>query len=454
MLSLYYRLPYFLKCIIATFRGYILKNNRTLNREKYLAEIRDRDTWNKIQIKDYQQELIKEMLFYCINYVPYYRDYHNEQSKNNNWDPLVLSNWPILEKDVVRNNPDRFISEKYNKADLVNIATSGTSGKPMSFWFSREALSYWYALYEHRIKVWNGVNEKDKWANFGGQLICEIGRGNPPFWVYNFAMNQLYLSSYHLSSKNIRDYASALHYYKVKYVLGYVSSIFTIANEALKQSIELPKLSVVITNAEPLLEGQREVITKAFNCKVIQTYSGCEFSFSANENLNKDMFVWPEAGKMEVQGEDGKIENYGKGELIVTGLINKAMPLIRYRVGDSIEILEADRDLMPFDRIGQIFGRTDDLVVTSKGEKVGRLDPVFKFDLKIKEAQIIQEDFELFTVNVVPDIGFSQTDVSIITERLKDRVGKSVVVNVVSLSEIPRSANGKFKAVISKVKNK
>ena len=60
----------------------------------------------------------------------------------------------------------------------------------------------------------------------------------------------------------------------------------------------------------------------------------------------------------------------------------------------------------------------------------------------------------MFTVNVVPDIGFSQTDVSIITERLKDRVGKSVVVNVVSLSEIPRSANGKFKAVISKVKNK
>lgn len=454
MLAIYYRLPYFLKCIIASFRGFILKGNRTLNREKYLAEIRDRDTWSKKQIKDFQQKLIKEMLAYCIEYVPYYRDYHNEQSINKNWDPLVLSNWPILEKEFIRENPDRFMSEKYKKGDLVNIATSGTSGKPMSFWFSREALSHWYALYEYRIKIWNGVKDKDIWANIGGQLICEIGRSKPPFWVYNYAMNQLYLSSYHLRSENICDYVSALQYYKVKYLLGYVSSIFTIANEALKQSIELPKLSVVITNAEPLLEGQREVISKAFNCKVIQTYSGCEFSFSGNENLNNDMFVWPEAGKMEVQGEEGEIKNHGKGELIVTGLINRAMPLIRYRVGDSVEIIEADRDLMPFDRIGQILGRTDDLVVTSKGEKVGRLDPVFKFDLKIKEAQIVQEDFEMFTVNVVPDVGFSQMDISIITKRLKDRVGKNVVVNVVSLTEIPRSANGKFKAVISKVRSK
>lgn len=451
MLSLYYRLPYFLKCIIASFRGYILKSNRTLNREKYLAEIRDRDTWSKKQIKDFQQELIKEMLAYCIEYVPYYRDYHNEQSKNKNWDPLVLSNWPILEKDIIRKNPDGFISEKYKKGDLVNIATSGTSGKPMSFWFSKEALSYWYALYEYRTKIWNGVNDNDVWANMGGQLVCEIGRSKPPYWVYNYAMKQLYLSSYHIRPETIQDYLEVIKKHKVQYILGYVSSIFSLANESLKQGLVLPKLKVVITNAEPLLEGQRDIISKAFQCHVIQTYSGCEFSFSGNENPNLDLFVWPEAGKMEVEIKKGEVSEYGLGELIVTGLVNKAMPLIRYRVGDSVELVESDRDYLPFDRITQVIGRTDDLVITASGERVGRLDPVFKFDLLIKEAQIIQEDYTLFTVNVVPDSGFSKVDEDIIVERLTDRVGKDCKVNVICVSEIPKGANGKFKAVISKV---
>lgn len=453
MLTLYYRLPYFLKCFVATLRGYVLKSNRNLNRSKYLKEINERDTWSKYQIKEYQQVLIKEMLAYCIKYVPYYRDYNKLRSKNSNWDPLILSNWPILEKDLIRKDPDRFLSDQYNKKTLVNIPTSGTSGKPMSFWFSKEALSYWYALYEYRIKMWNGVSDKDNWANFGGQLVCEIGRTKPPYWVKNYAMNQLYLSSYNIRPDTIKDYANALIDYKVKYVLGYVSSIFSIANESLKQKISLPQLKVVITNAEPLLEGQREIISKAFKCKVIQTYSGCEFSFSGNEDLNQDMFIWPEAGKLEVTSETGVISNYGKGELIVTGLINRAMPLIRYRVGDSVEIIEADRINLPYDRFGQIFGRTDDLLISNNGDLVGRLDPVFKFDLKIKEAQIIQEDYGLFTVNVVPDIGYSSKDVNAISERLKERVGKNAIVNVLTLETIPRGANGKFKSVISKVKH-
>lgn len=98
-------------------------------------------------------------------------------------------------------------------------------------------------------------------------------------------------------------------------------------------------------------------------------------------------------------------------------------------------------------------GRTDDLLVSTNGEFVGRLDPVFKFDLKIKEAQIIQEDYGLYTVNVVPDIGYSSQDVKTISDRLRERVGKNSVVNVISLETIPRGANGKFKAVISSIKS-
>jgi phenylacetate-CoA ligase len=452
VLKIYYKLPYFLKCLIASLRGIALVRNRKLNRKQLVFEIAQRDKWTAKQVKEYQDTLVKNMLRYCIMHVPYYRNYHQSQKNNTNWNPEEIDSWPILEKDSIRLQPDLFLSDEFKKSELVNIATSGTSGKPMSFWFSREALSYWYALYEYRTKIWNGVNDNDTWANMGGQLVCEIGRSKPPFWVYNFAMKQLYLSSYHLNPNTVKDYAKALHKHKVKYILGYVSSIFSLANEALKQGIELPQFKVVITNAEPLLDGQREVIGKAFKCPVIQTYSGCEFSFSGNENLDLNLFIWPEAGKMEVLTTENKILPYGLGELIVTGLVSKAMPLIRYRVGDTIEISQGGLNTLPFDIITKIHGRTDDMVITASGEKVGRLDPVFKFDLKIKEAQIIQEDYSLFTVKIVADIGYSEKDALTITERLKDRVGKSSIVNIELLDQIPRGANGKFKSVISKVK--
>lgn len=453
ILNIYYKLPYFLKCIIASVKGWKLKKNRIINRKKWLKEIKERDKWNNSELKAFQDKLVKQMLSSCIKNVPYYRDYNSSQSKNPDWDPLKVESWPILEKDYVRNNPGKFISDEYNKQDLLSISTSGTSGKPMKYWFSKDAISYWYALYESRIKIWNGVSDNDKWANIGGQLICEVNRIKPPYWVINISMKQLYLSSYHINSETVFDYIMAIKKYRIQYILGYVSSIFNLANESLKQGIELPKLKLVITNAEPLLEGQRRVISKAFNCKVVQTYSSCEFSFSANEDMAGDMYVWPEAGKIEVVDKNGVISNYGLGELIVTGLINKAMPLIRYRVGDYISIKKGGDKKLNYDYIDEIFGRTDDLIVTKSGKLIGRLDPVFKFDLNIKEAQIIQEDYLRFTINIVPDNGFSEKDSQSIEQRLKDRVGNDIFVNFEFMNQIPRSANGKFKAVISKIKN-
>ena len=37
---------------------------------------------------------------------------------------------------------------------------------------------------------------------------------------------------------------------------------------------------------------------------------------------------------LEVLKENGEISTNGKGELLVTSLINYAMPLIRYKIGD------------------------------------------------------------------------------------------------------------------------
>ena len=54
------------------------------------------------------------------------------------------------------------------------------------------------------------------------------------------------------------------------------------------------------------------------------------------------------------------------GDVIITNLINKTMPFIRYDLGDFVEVLD-DRQF-PNKKIGRIHGRFDDIITLDNGE--------------------------------------------------------------------------------------
>ena len=79
---------------------------------------------------------------------------------------------------------------------------------------------------------------------------------------------------------------------------------------------------------------------------------------------------------------------------------------------------------------------------------IGRLDPVFKGGMRLLEAQIIQVALDEIHVKVVPAAGYSEVDAQSIAARVRDRMG-TVTVKVIEVAEIPRSANGKLRAVVN-----
>ena len=97
-------------------------------------------------------------------------------------------------------------------------------------------------------------------------------------------------------------------------------------------------------------------------------------------------------------------------------------------------------------------GRTDDVLYTTDGRAVGRLDPVFKADLPFRETQIIQEARRRVRVRYVPAPGFSDAAIAQLAERLRDRLGRVEVVWE-HVDRIPRGANGKFRAVMCMLPN-
>jgi phenylacetate-CoA ligase len=93
-------------------------------------------------------------------------------------------------------------------------------------------------------------------------------------------------------------------------------------------------MTVAITNAEPVFEYQRKMISKAFRCPVRETYGMAEIVASASECHKNQLHLWPEVGWIEVFENGQAVKNGTSGDLVCTGLFNADMPLIRYRVGD------------------------------------------------------------------------------------------------------------------------
>ncbi|HWP42038.1 MAG TPA: AMP-binding protein [Blastocatellia bacterium] len=451
----YHRMPPFARSVGASLRGYYLRSWRYgAETETLVAEAIEREKWSREKWLAWQQERLSLLLHRAATRVPYYRRQWSERRRRGDrasWE--YLENWPVLEKESIRQEPGAFVADGLDTRRMFHVHTSGTTGKPLDIWYSRPTARAWYALFEARCRRWYGVSRHDRWAILGGQLVTPAGSRRPPFWVWNAALNQLYMSSYHLAPDLIEHYLDALRRYRIRYVLGYTSSLYELAQEALRLGRRDLKMAVALTNAEPLFDYQREEIEAAFQCPVYETYGMAEIAAAASECESRSLHLWPDVSHIEVVRDDEPVSSGSSGELIATGLLNIDMPLIRYRVGDRIRLMGADETCdcgrtLPL--LASIEGRLDDVLYTSDGRRIGRLDPVFKANLPVREAQIIQESLASVRVLYVPAAGFTAAAGRSIIERLRSRMG-AIAVTLEEVDKLPRGANGKFRAVICNI---
>jgi phenylacetate-CoA ligase len=446
--NLYHRLPPVARSVVASLRGYYLNWWRyDKQTEKLVAEALERDSWNSAQWEKWQTERLSLILHRAVTRVPYYRNLWNERRKSgdkSSWE--YLENWPVLEKQTLRVRGAEFVAEDCSRSKMFHDHTSGTTGTSLDLWSTESTVKQWYALFEARCRRWSGVTRHDRWAILGGQLIAPVSQKKPPFWVWNAGLNQLYLSVYHLSPNLALFYLDALVKYRVKYLLGYPSAIYFLAQQAIRLNYQNLKLSVVITNAEPVYEYQRNLIESAFACPVRETYGMAEIAAAASECNQGSLHQWPDTGLIEIASRPA--DEHQTGDLICTGLINADMPLIRYQVGDRGSLSDATcqcEKSLPL--LGKIEGRSDDVLYTRDEKRIGRLDPIFKSNLPIVEAQIIQQSLDLLKVLYVPAENFSPRTTEILAERLRERMGE-IEILFEEVSEIPRTNRGKFRAVI------
>ena len=420
---------------------------------EFVNDYQTRERWTQAQWHLWQAEQLKSILSSCVQHVPYYRAHWTDAQKHAALQG-ELSALPLLEKDPIRSNSKAFLREDIHPPRSQVFLTSGSTGTPISSYYTLPELRQSLALREVRSAGWAGVSFKRPRATFSGRMVEPDPASRGPYYRFNAAERQVYFSPFHLRPDTAQQYVDALNRHRIEWGTGYAVSYYLLARFMLEKGIAPPQhLKAIITTSEKLTADMRVVMEKAYGCRVYEEYSTVENAIFASECEHGRLHVSPDVSGVEILRPDGSACLPGEaGEVVVTTLAKVYQPLVRFRLGD---VAMWDADACPCGRempvIKEVVGRIEDVVVGPDGRQMVRFHGVFVNQPHVREGQIIQEALDLIRVKIVPSDGFGQVDVDEIVHRIQQRLGDSVKVIVESVDEIPRTKAGKFQAVISKM---
>jgi phenylacetate-CoA ligase len=453
--ALYDALPVFAQDLACTFAGYQRSRARfTPHFHRTLAELERTASAPLPELHAIQWRRLQRLVEHARREVPYYAglapavDAGDPQASIR----ATLARVAPLEKRSYRDRCEEFLARNLDRRQLIKGKTSGTTGSALPLWYTREALAEEFATFWRGRRA-AGADLYDPNLTFNGQTIVPFEQARPPFWRTNHWGRQTLFSLYHGTPANLRHYVDAIHRTPAVYAQGYPSAMHLVARAMLEAERPLPpgRLRACFTSSESLLAFQRETIERAFGARVRDRYGVSEFCVSMFECAQGRLHVDMEFGIVEVEVEE-EGEDWERGPLLVTGFANEATPLIRYRVGD---VGTRSKRPCPCGRAGDVFldvdGRIEDYVMTPDGRLVGRLDHVFKEQLDVAEAQVLQETRDALEVLVVRRPGYDDASERALRKEFRTRLGDEIRIEIRYVESIPREKNGKLRAVKSAI---
>jgi phenylacetate-CoA ligase len=327
----------------------------------------DIETASREELTDLQDDRLAEMVGHAYENVPFYRESLDEADVTPDDVTSVedIERLPFTTKEHLRDNyPDGLFAVPDDEIIRIH-ASSGTTGKPKIVAYTEEDLQVWYDAMARSLYA-GGVRPGDTVQNAYGYGLFTGGLG------FHDGVEELGATVIPTAAGNTQrqiEMAQDLGSDALACTPSYCLYLAERAEEMGMGPRDLPLSSVVI-GAEPFTDQMREEIEAALDVTAIDVYGLSEIigpgvsieCAEAQEGLHiwEDYFypeiIDPETGEVLPEGEEG--------ELVLTTLSKRAMPVLRYRTGDitslNYDTCECGRTHV---RMGNVTGRTDDLLI-------------------------------------------------------------------------------------------
>lgn len=450
--SLYLKLPVFAQNWVCGLQGWRIQRARFgPDFRRLLAEAQERERWPEARVIAYRDQRLAAFVRHAVDTTRYYREMFDSLALTPD-DIRTLDDvrkLPVLTKATVQARPDDFFSSAVPPQHVTIQHTSGTTGGGLRFAVSRDAASAQWAIWQ-RYRAWHGL-ALDTWMGyFGGRSVVPVSQSRPPYWRINRPGRQILFSGYHLSPATLGDYVDELRRRRPPWLHGYPSLLALLAGWLLQrgQTLGYP-LRWVSTGAENLLAQQREVMTRAFGVAPIEHYGMAEAVANVSQCPRGRMHVDEDFAAVEFIPQE-----WGGCSVVGTNFTNPAFPLVRYEVGDVVELDDGACDCgRPGRLVKQVDGRREDYVILKNGARLGRMDHIFKDMMNVREAQIVQREPGRLTVRIVRNAGYRELDEATLRAEFFKRVGDQADVAFEYVEQIPRSRTGKLRLVVSEIQH-
>lgn len=405
-----------------------------------------------------QDRRVARMVAHAAATVPYYRDTLRalRMSPDDVRTAADLARLPILERRQLQEDPERFLSSARPRSEYLELRTGGSSGAPLSVHHDPLSVLENTAHGERHHATLRRLTGKRRFRS----LLVGSPRGADAelrAFASRFALVPRAAAGEIIHcrmSDRPEEVARAIAGRQPDAVLGYGSYLERIAQileEAHPRGVA-PR--VFAYGGDAMASSARERIVNRLGAAVWSSYQAVECLKIAFECARgAGLHVHADLCALRVVDREGNdVAPGGRGEVVISNLVNRATVLLNYRLGDEVTLVEGRCGCgSPLPLVSFPEGRVEDWFPLPSGERVytQSLRTLFTDERDVWRYQIVLERPSALRVALVAADG---ADRAVIASRVGAAiarvVGAGVAISVDYVDDVERTADGKVRAVV------
>jgi phenylacetate-CoA ligase len=393
-----------------------------------------------------RQELFE---FHCKEN-SFYRSFVGDKTIDS-WEDI-----PVMQKADLQKPLEERLSTSFPKKKVYVNKTSGSSGHPFMFAKDKFCHALTWAEILDRFG-WYGLDFHSSYqARFYGIPLDGFGYRKERF---KDQLSRRYrFPIFDLSDEKMEQFLKVFRRKKFDYINGYTSSVVLFAKFLQKKKIILnqvcPTLKYCVVTSEMLYESDKQLMQKVFGVPVVNEYGASELDLIAFTNAKDEFVVNSETLFVEILDEyDTPVPNGTSGRIVITGLYNRAHPMIRYDIGDTGILAPSSTYKKPM--LQQLIGRTNDVAKLPSGKTVPGLTfyyvtkSIIEDDGNVTEFVIEQTALDTFRILYTSEEPLTKTEAETIKKALYTYLENNLNLLFERQEVLDRSKSGKLKQFVS-----
>ena len=395
------------------------------------------------------QELARQRLSRLLVHVARNNSFYGRrlQSAGIEWaDPILqrdpyraLAALPLVSKLELHRAGSRVFDGGSIHPDWYHSASSGSTGEPFRVWYEPRAWATLKYLVKLRARIACRARLTDRFA------LLDVMQSTRP--VIGWGGRWARISVLEPAS----SIAAALEAFAPNVVYGLPSALLD-AGRLLQHRGRQLSIRAVFTSGELLQSLTRENLVRAYGAPVYDIYGTSETKEIAWECPHGKMHLNADVVHLEAVDESGHTLPAGsEGDLVATLLVNRAMPLLRYRTGDRGTLLAETCSCgctMPL--MGGVTGRNADILVMQDGHRISpyALTSAIERVPGVVRYQVSQLDQARVRVRAILDSAADQTAVTLqLQSTLRRDVAAFLRAEIQFVDRLPAGPRAKFRVV-------